>query len=52
MTEYAFLEVALTESHDYETFDAFKTFSDFEMKSFERHFVEGVAPHGGGRQLG
>ena len=28
MTEYAFLEMALTESYDFETFDGFRTFCD------------------------
>ena len=52
MTEYVFLEVALTESYDFETFDGFKTFCDFETQTFEWHFVEGVAAHGGGHQFG
>ena len=52
MTEYAFLEVDLTESYDVEAFDCIGTVYDFETESFERHFVEGVAAHGGGHQLG
>ena len=52
MTEHAFLEVDLTESYDLETFDSIETIYDFEMESFERHFVEGVTAHGGGHQLG
>ena len=52
MTEHAFLEGALTESYDFETFDGIETIFDFEMQSFEWHFVEGVTAHGGGRQLG
>ena len=52
MTEHAFLEGALTESYDFETFDGIETFCEYEMQSFERHFVEGVTAHGGGRQLG
>ena len=51
MTEYAFLEVARTESYDFETHDGIETFRDFELQSFERHIVEGVTAHGGGPQL-
>ena len=52
MTEYAFLEMALTESYDFETFDGFMTFCDYKTQMFEWHFVEGVAAYGGGHQFG
>ena len=45
-------EVALTESYDVEMFGDFKTFCDFEVQSFKRHFVECVTARGGGRRLG
>ena len=43
------MEVNLTD--DVEAFDCDENFYDFERESFERHFVEGVAAHGGEHQL-
>ena len=49
LTEHAFLEGGvLAESYDFETSDGLETYCDFVLRSFERHFVEGVTAHGRG----